>query len=123
VSFSSVTNQEQKSDSAHKKSYPDTGKNIELSVSSIPDDVNKVFKNVCMNCHATDGKKLAMARVNFSKWDSYSSAEQAKKAAAICKVLMKGSMPPKSFRKAHPDDIPTEAQIEKICKWSKTLPE
>jgi mono/diheme cytochrome c family protein len=88
---------------------------------SIPENVHLIFKNSCMGCHATDGKKLAMTKLDFSKWDQYKPKKQAKKATAICEMVTKGSMPPKSFRESHPDKVPTAAQIEEICKWSGTL--
>ncbi len=91
------------------------------ATSSIPDDVMAVVKNSCMGCHATGGKGMAMAKVNFSEWDTYPAAKQAKKAEAVCNVLTKGSMPPKSFRASHPEAVPTDAQKDMICKWSKSL--
>jgi hypothetical protein len=36
-------------------------------------------------------------------------------------MLSKEKMPPKSFRKSNPDLIPTQAQIDAICKWSEKL--
>lgn len=88
---------------------------------SMPENVHSTFKNSCMGCHATDGNKLAMTKLDFSKWDQYKPKKQVKKAAAICKMVTKGSMPPKKFRESHPDKVPTTAQIEEICKWSGTL--
>lgn len=87
----------------------------------IPDDLKIVFKNSCMACHSTDGSGMAKANVNFSIWDTYSSDKQVKKASAICNVVSKESMPPKSFRKSHPEVIPTAEQKEAICKWSSSL--
>jgi|WetSurSiteA1Bulk_404760.scaffolds.fasta_scaffold118310_2 cytochrome c5 len=92
-----------------------------VAPSSIPEELNTIFKNSCMGCHAAGGKSMAMAKVNFSDWDKYSPEKQAKKAAAICKMITKGAMPPKSFRDSHPDAIPTAAQKDMICKWSDTL--
>jgi mono/diheme cytochrome c family protein len=83
--------------------------------------VNVIFENSCMGCHATDGKQIAMAKLNFSKWDQYKSRKQIKKAEAICKIISKGGMPPKSFRELYPEAIPTPSQIDMICKWSETL--
>lgn len=91
------------------------------ATTAIPDELNVVFKNSCIGCHATGGKKMAMSMLNFSQWDNYKPEKQAKKAAAICKIITKGAMPPKSFRKANPDAVPTVSQKELICKWSKTL--
>ncbi len=90
-------------------------------VSSIPDDLKIVFKNSCMGCHATGGKAMAMAKLNFSEWENYAPDKQAKKAGAICKMISKGKMPPKSFRASHPEAVPTAAQKDLICTWSKSL--
>ncbi len=95
--------------------------NTSVTTSSIPEELNTIFKNSCMGCHATGGKGMAMAKVNFSDWDNYSLEKQTKKAAAICKVLSKDAMPPKSFRQSNPEAIPTAAQKDMICKWSETL--
>jgi cytochrome c5 len=92
-----------------------------LVTTPIPDDLNMVFKNSCMGCHATGGSHMAMSMLDFSKWANYKPGKQAKKAAAICKMITKGAMPPKSFRESHPDAIPTETQRNMICKWSETL--
>jgi hypothetical protein len=74
-----------------------------------------------MSCHATGGRNLAMTKLNFSDWDNYEPGKQVKKAAAICKRITKGTMPPKSFRVSNPDAIPTASQKEMICTWSGTL--
>jgi hypothetical protein len=91
------------------------------TTNSIPDDLKVIFKNSCMACHATGGKGRAMAKLNFSEWENYATDKQAKKAAAICKMISKGKMPPKSFRASHPEAIPTESQKDLIYKWSKSL--
>ena len=92
-----------------------------LITNGIPDEVKAVFEKSCTGCHSDDGKGLAKAKLNFSQWDNYEPAKQAGKAAAICKMITKGKMPPKSIRKSKPDLIPTQQQIDLICKWSKTL--
>jgi len=87
----------------------------------IPDDLNIVFKKDCMACHGDEGSKMAMSKVNFSKWDTYSPEKQAKKAQAICKIITKGKMPPKGYKKNNPDSIPTQAEITSICNWANSL--
>jgi cytochrome c5 len=100
-----------------------TGKKSTTSMTadSIPADLQLIFKKSCMDCHATGGSHMAMSMLNFSDWNNYEAGKQAKKAGAICYMISKGSMPPKSYRAANPDAIPTEAQKDKICKWSETL--
>jgi cytochrome c5 len=92
-----------------------------VSAASVPDDLKVIFKNSCMDCHATGGKGMAMAKLNFSDWDNYSADKQSKKAAAICKIITKDAMPPKSYVEKKPAAILTAAQKEMICKWSETL--
>jgi cytochrome c5 len=91
------------------------------SAKTIPDDLNVVFKASCMVCHAEGGKGMAKMKLNFSEWNNYDSAKQAKKAVAICKVVSKESMPPKSFLKSNPKAALTQQQKEEICKWSDSL--
>jgi hypothetical protein len=93
----------------------------QMTITSIPDDVEMIFKNSCMYCHASGGKSIPMAKLNFSNWDNYKPGKQAKKAASICKTISKGAMPPKSYRENNPEAIPTASQIELICKWSAKL--
>jgi hypothetical protein len=88
---------------------------------SIPDDLNVIFKNSCMACHSTGGKVMAMSKLNFSDWNNYTPDKQANKADAICKIITKGAMPPKSFLEKTPEAILTASQKDMICKWSKTL--
>lgn len=87
----------------------------------IPDSVLAIAKLSCLNCHAEGGKGMAMAHVNLSKWDSYSPEKQIAKALDMCKMVSKGSMPPKGFRASHPDGVPTEKQIKTLCNWANSL--
>jgi hypothetical protein len=96
-------------------------KSKESLMSAIPEDLNKIFKNSCMGCHAEGGKSMAMFHLNFSDWENYKPEKQAAKADAICKEITKGAMPPKAARKERPDAIPTKGQLESICNWSKSL--
>ena len=100
-----------------------TGKKsvILITTDSIPGYLQIIFKKSCMDCHATGGSHMAMSMLNFSEWENYESGKQAKKAEAICNMLSKEAMPPKAFKKANPDAIPTEAQKDTICKWSEIL--
>lgn len=92
-----------------------------ITTDSIPDNLQLIFKKSCMDCHATGGSNMAKSVLNFSEWGDYKPSQQVKKAAAICNIMSEGDMPPKSYRKAHPDAVPTQAQKDSICKWSATL--
>jgi len=89
--------------------------------SAIPENINKIFKVSCLNCHGSNGRLLALAKLNLSKWDEFTAAEKANKAAGICYELTEGKMPPKSTRKSNPELIPSTEQIELTCKWAESL--
>lgn len=87
----------------------------------LPDSIMKFVQKTCMDCHADDGSSIAKMKVNFSKWSEYDADKQIKKANAICKELTKSSMPPKKWRANNPDNVPTPAQIDMICRWAKGI--
>ncbi|MEI6173522.1 MAG: heme-binding domain-containing protein [Bacteroidota bacterium] len=89
--------------------------------SALPDSVSKVVKKACMDCHADDGNLMAKGKINFSVWETYDAEKQMKKAEALCKELTKSAMPPKKWRANNPTDIPTQAEVDMICRWAKTL--
>jgi len=93
----------------------------QLVANPIPTNVKAIIDKSCAGCHADGGSFMAMSKLNFSKWDSYDPKKQADKGAAMCNMLTKGKMPPKSIRKSKPELIPTQEQINMICDWSKTL--
>ncbi|HLO58430.1 MAG TPA: heme-binding domain-containing protein [Bacteroidales bacterium] len=88
---------------------------------TLPADINAFVQNSCTACHADGGKALAMSKLNFSEWNSYDHDKKVKKAGAMAKILEKGSMPPKSFLKSHPEAAPTQAQVDLVKNWSKEL--
>lgn len=89
--------------------------------SLLPENISNIIQNSCIPCHWNDGKRMAMSRINFSKWEEYSTEKQSKKASLICKTLNKGKMPPKSVRKSSPELIPTKELVDLICGWAKSL--
>jgi hypothetical protein len=88
---------------------------------SMPDSVKKFVDKTCMDCHSTDGNGMARSHVNFSVWDTYSTEKQADKAKDISKVVSKGAMPPKGFKKNHPDLVPTDADVAMIARWANSF--
>jgi hypothetical protein len=89
---------------------------IELS-----DSVLKFVQKACMDCHSDDGSSTARSKLNFSKWSTYDAEKQVKKANAICREITKNAMPPKKWRANNPDKVPTQAEIDMVCNWVKTI--
>lgn len=98
-----------------------SGQEVKDQAAPIPDEINMILKASCYKCHDNNGKILARMKLNFSTWAEYSSKEGAKKASESCSELVKETMPPKSTRKSNPEMIPSEEQIELICKWAESL--
>jgi hypothetical protein len=95
--------------------------NIAAPGTELPDSVMKFVQTACMDCHSDDGSGMARGKVNFSKWAGYDAEKQLKKANAICKELTQNDMPPKKWRANNPDNVPTQAQIDMMCRWAKSL--
>jgi hypothetical protein len=89
--------------------------------SPFPPEVDQVFNNSCTACHGIDGKALAKSHLDLSAWNDYSASKQKSKAMDICKEMSSGSMPPKAFKKAHPELVPTDEQVNIVCHWSESL--
>ena len=88
---------------------------------AMPDTIRQIFEKSCTDCHSSDGSSMAKSKINFSTWDTYSAEKQAEKAGKICKELKKGAMPPKNFRKNHPELIPDQKEVDAICKWADSF--
>lgn len=100
---------------------PLNGQSGESASNAIPDNLNNVFQTSCMPCHGEKGGRLPGSKLNFSRWKGYGPAKEADKAFQICSALQKESMPPKTFRKKHPELVPTPEQIKLICKWAESI--
>ena len=99
-----------------------TQKEVKNVISNpIPENLLKIFKNSCTACHAEGGKKMAMSVLNFSNWDKYTPEKQIKKANAISKEILKGSMPPKSFLESNPKATLNKEEITSITKWTDSF--
>lgn len=87
----------------------------------MPENINRILQVSCFTCHGSNGKFLAKAKLNLSKWAEYTDAEKVNKASGICFEITEGKMPPKSVSKSNPELIPSEEQIGLICKWAESL--
>ena len=95
--------------------------NPNSTTSVMPDSLMHIFKRACMDCHSDGGNVMAESKVNFSKWNEYSSDKQSQKANKICNVLSEERMPPNGWRKANEKSIPTKKEVNDICKWATSL--
>ena len=88
---------------------------------TISEDVMKVTVKSCENCHAEPGNPFALSHVNLSFWEKFAPEKQAAKAKAMCDMVTMNKMPPKNYRKNHPDEALTLEDINRICDWAQSL--
>lgn len=88
----------------------------------IPEDVMKIVKKSCTACHSeSTGSYMALSKINFTKWNGLTPEKQASDAKKMCKMVEKGKMPPKRYKKKNPETVPTSDDVNTICKWSESL--
>ena len=101
----------------------------------VPDNVLKVFKNLCYDCHSNDTRypwyvniqpmgwlmadhiKEGKANLNFSEFGTYSKRKEANKLRAIAKSINDGSMPISSYTIMHTDAKLDEENKKMISNW------
>ena len=98
-------------------------KNINSSESKVedfPEDVAKILKVHCMDCHVTASKNdKAKDKLNFDKWDQLNMMKKTGKLNDIIKVVEEGEMPPEKYLNHYPDKKLTEDQVKVITKWAQ----
>ena len=87
----------------------------------IPANVMKIAEKSCVKCHTEPGNPMAIMHLNLSSWDKYSTAKQADKAKAMCTMVTKDKMPPKSFKEKNPNDVPSQEETNTICNWAQSI--
>jgi hypothetical protein len=75
----------------------------------------KTAERSCVNCHAEGGNGMDLVHLNLSNRDEFSPKKQAGKAKDMCKLVSKGTVPPKSFREENPGAAPTKDEAKIIC--------
>jgi hypothetical protein len=104
-----------------KRVSAQTTTTISVVSDPIPVEVMQILSRSCTACHAEPGKGMALSSVNLTQWDKYSKEKQASKATAICNEATDGKMPPKSYKKDHPDAALSENEIKTVCDWAESL--
>ena len=110
-----------------------------ISETNPPENVYKILKESCFDCHSNvtnypwynnitpvnfwlnehikDGKK----HLNFSKWDSYSLKKKEHKMDELHEEVAKKKMPLDSYTWTHSEANLTQAQIDEIVIWGKSV--
>ena len=104
-----------------------------------PEDVKLILKNACNDCHSdhtrypwynnitpvnywlaehvADGKK----HFNISKWNDYSDKKKDHKLDELIEMVEEKEMPLPSYTWTHGDAKLSQAQIDAVISWAKTV--
>ncbi len=104
----------------------------------VPEDVNKILKRSCNDCHTNqtnwrwysniapiswkmvehveEGRK----ELNFSEWATYSVKRKDRKLDEICEQVETREMPYDQYLWIHRDAELSIEEIELLCDWTKT---
>jgi hypothetical protein len=83
-----------------------------------PENINALIERSCTDCHSDEsGNFKAKGKLNFSKWNEYTSVKKVSKLNAICEIVKEGKMPKKSYVEKYPEKALSVEEIELICKW------
>lgn len=92
----------------------------ELTDDSFPEDVQKVFKVHCNDCHTSASKNVkSKGKLNFDKWDGLSMMKKTGKLNDIAKVVSEKKMPPEKYVNKNPDKKLSDEQIKLVTDWAQ----
>ena len=100
---------------------PVYGQNTGEDKTQLPQEVLKITKKSCANCHYEPATGFSISLLNFSKFAKLSDKKKASFARSVCKMASKGKMPPKSFLEKHPNATLTTDEIKTLCDWAESL--
>jgi len=87
-------------------------------VKTFPEDVEKVLKNSCFDCHSTASKnKDAKGTLNFETWNDYKLTKKISQMTSISEVLEEGTMPPEKYLGFKPDRALSDEQVKLVREW------
>lgn len=106
---------------------------------NVPEDVLKILKKSCMDCHSNYTKypwynKIAPVSwylsshvnegkeyLNFSKWSSYNKNQKGHILKGLEEELLSKRMPTLSYLLVHEEAKMTDEEYQAVLKWTKSL--
>lgn len=100
-----------------------------------PPEISSMLRRSCSDCHSNETRwpwysrvepvasqvvsdvERGRAAMNFSEWPG--GRKSAGMLIAACMALETRRMPRSPYRQLHPESVPSHAEIESFCRWSK----
>ncbi|MFW6310315.1 MAG: heme-binding domain-containing protein [Prolixibacteraceae bacterium] len=110
-----------------------------LKQETIPQDVQVVLKNACLDCHSNttnylwfhhiqpvawlinDHIKEGKNELNLSHWGGMDAFKKMDVLDEMCQEVEEGTMPLQSYRLIHSKANLSDGEIDLLCKWSENL--
>jgi len=88
----------------------------------VPDNVAKIVYESCYSCHSNDSKdKKAKEKMNFDKFKYLKTYQYMAKWDKIAELAVNDEMPPKKFKKKHPEKALTPEDLEILTSWVNNM--
>lgn len=125
--------------SIDKESPQYISENDFIYVTNPPEEVGKLLKQACYDCHSYESKYPWYTNVapvswwikhhinegrdelNFSAWDGFSKKRKKHKLKEMIEMVDELEMPLTSYTWAHPEAKLTREQRDMLIKWVKNL--
>lgn len=103
----------------------------------VPEDVRKILKRSCYDCHSNETVypwysniapiswelvehiRVGRGELNFSEWNTYDAQKKERKLDEICDEIESGEMPHYQYLWIHRDAKLSAADIKALCGWTK----
>ncbi|PHS65853.1 MAG: cytochrome C [Flavobacterium sp.] len=110
-----------------------------LVTSKVPENISKLLKNACYDCHSNesifpwysnvapvkwmlyDHISEAREELNFSNWNSLETDDKADILDDISSMVLEGEMPIKGYTILHSEANLSEADRELIATWADEM--
>lgn len=91
-----------------------------LAHKAFPDEVTKVIKSSCYDCHSNDAEnEKPREALNFEMWDDYRLTKKVGLLGKISEVVEGDKMPPEKYLDFKPDSKLSESQKQLVIDWAK----
>lgn len=124
---------------------PEENKTSEVQISDIstvytvPEEVNKIFKKACNDCHSNNTVYPWYSKIqpvawwlnkhveegkeefNINEFATFKLRKQYKRIVQVAELVEKDEMPLKSYTLIHREAILTDAEKQILNNWSKSI--
>ena len=89
----------------------------------VPEDIQEILDNYCLQCHGTEGSGKARFKWNFDKMSELKTSKMLSKLAKISDEVNEEKMPPKKYLKKHPEKAMSAEEKQSLTDWADRLAE